>query len=71
MFGHFYETSEIGCPKHYLAHGHHVWTDQTGFDADNQHEDITVLEGLPTNLHEYVEDYLEAASIEGSPVHSR
>jgi len=62
-FEHFYETSEVGCPKHYVAHGYHVWTDETVFDADRQHESIAVFDGLPTDLHEYVEDYLVAAEL--------
>ena len=62
-FEHFYETSEVGCPKHYVANGYHVWTDETVFDTDDQHEGLAVFEGLPTDLHEYVADYLEAAGI--------
>jgi colanic acid biosynthesis protein WcaH len=62
-FEHFYESSEVGCPKHYVANGYHVWTDETIFDADDQHEGMAVFEGLPTDLHEYVEDYLKTAGI--------
>lgn len=70
VFEHFYETSEVGCEKHYVAHGFHVWTEETVFDPDGQHEGIAVFEGLPTSLHEYVREYLDAAGITGSPAHS-
>lgn len=62
-FEHFYETSEVGCPKHYVAHGYHVWSEKTTFDSDGQHDGVSVFEELPMDLHQYVEKYLSAAGI--------
>lgn len=63
VFEHFYDTSEVGCEKHYIAHGFSVWTDETTFDSDNQHDGIAVFEGVPTDLHPYVQTYLEVAGV--------
>lgn len=71
VFEHFYETSDVDCEKHYVAHGFHVWTEETAFESDEQHTGVAVFEGLPTNLHEYVETYLTAANIRESSTHSR
>ncbi|QUO47727.1 NUDIX domain-containing protein [Halorubrum ruber] len=61
-FQHFYETSEIGCEKHYVAHGFHVWTEATNFDTDKQHKALDVFERPPPNLHEYVRMYIDETS---------
>lgn len=42
-FEHFYETSEIGCEKHYVTHGFHVWSDETVFKRGRQHEEMVPL----------------------------
>ena len=62
-FEHFYETSEVGCEKHYVAHGFHVQTEATSFDCDKQHKEVVVFEEPPSNLHKYVNEYLTAAGI--------
>lgn len=60
-FQHFYETSEVGREKHYVAHGFHVWTETADFDLDEQHADVDVFEIVPSNLHKYVQMYLDEA----------
>lgn len=62
-FEHFYETSEVGCEKHYVAHGFHVWTEESVFKPDTQHGQLTTFEELPQDLHEYVVDYLKEANL--------
>jgi colanic acid biosynthesis protein WcaH len=71
VFEHFYDTSEVGCSKHYVAHGYHVWTDETVFDADDQHTGMVTFGGLPTDLYEYVEAYIDAAELRGLSNHSK
>jgi colanic acid biosynthesis protein WcaH len=63
VFEHFYETSEVGCEKHYVAHGFHVWTENSGFESDTQHGQLATFEELPHDLHEYVVNYFEAADL--------
>lgn len=46
-FEHFYEMSEVRGKKHYVAHGFHVWTEQTVFQSGGQHGDITVFSPTP------------------------
>ena len=63
-FEHFYETSEIGCDKHYVAHGFQTWTEQTMFEADTQHGEISPFTQMPQDLHEYVVDYLREIDVD-------
>ena len=63
-FEHFYETSEIGCDKHYVAHGFQTWTEQTTFEADTQHGEISPFTQMPQDLHEYVVDYLREIDVD-------
>lgn len=63
-FEHFYETSEVASEKHYVAQGYHVWTDQTTFERGGQHQEVAAFRKVPTNLHEYVDSYLEASPVE-------
>lgn len=70
-FEHFYETSEVGCAKHYIAHGYHVRTEATTFSPDGQHGEIAVFEEPPAELHEYVAAYLAEAGVSESAAHSR
>lgn len=63
VFEHFYETSEVGGEKHYVAHGFRVWTEDVGFKSDTQHGELATFEEVPQDLHEYVLDYLEAADL--------
>lgn len=62
-FEHFYETSEVGCGKHYVAHGFRVWTEDSVFEPDSQHGHLATFQELPQDLHEYVVDYLEEADL--------
>ncbi|MCY4732528.1 NUDIX domain-containing protein [Natronomonas gomsonensis] len=62
-FDHFYDTSEVGYDKHYVAHGFYVRTDATAFESDAQHEGVTAFAELPADLHPYVQAYLEAAGV--------
>jgi colanic acid biosynthesis protein WcaH len=62
-FEHFYETSEVGCEKHYVAHGLRVWTEDSGFVSDTQHGQIATFEEPPQDLHEYVVEYLKESSL--------
>jgi colanic acid biosynthesis protein WcaH len=62
-FEHFYETSEVGCEKHYVAHGFHVWSEDSEFELDPQHGQIATFEELPQDLHEYVVDYLKESNL--------
>jgi len=62
-FEHFYETSEAGYEKHYVAHGFHVRTADTVFDPDTQHSAVAVFEELPSELHDYVKAYVDAAEL--------
>lgn len=62
-FEHFYDTSEVGCAKHYVAHGFYVWTEETSFESGTQHAAMTVFDGLPTDLHPYINEYLDAAGL--------
>jgi len=62
-FDHFYDTSEVGCDKHHVAHGFHAPMDATAFESDAQHEGVTAFAELPANLHPYVQAYLEAAGV--------
>lgn len=57
-FEHRYETSEVGTEKHYVAHGFHVWTDQTTFADDDQHDTLRAFAEPPDDLHPYAQDYL-------------
>lgn len=59
-FEHFYGTSDVGRTKHYVAHGFHVWSDQSEFRIESQHHKIKIYESPPTNLHKYVNSYLES-----------
>lgn len=62
-FEHFYETSEVGGEKHYVAHGFRVWTDDSVFESDTQPGQLATFQELPQDLHEYVADYLEEAEL--------
>lgn len=64
-FDHFYETSEVGGEKHYVAHGFRVWTEDSVFEPDSQHGHLAAFQELPQDLHEYVVDYLEEADLRG------
>jgi len=66
-YGHFYERSEVGTSKHYVAHGYHVRTGETELKSDSQHRALSVFETRPENLHEYVEQYLAAADLTTLP----
>jgi colanic acid biosynthesis protein WcaH len=70
-FEHFYETSAVGCSKHYVAHGYHVRTEATTFTPDGQHSEVAVFEEPPSELHEYVAAYLAEAGFGESSAHSR
>lgn len=62
VFEHFYDTSEVGCEKHYVAHGFHVWCENVEYESDEQHNKTAVFERPLTDLHKYVEKYLDSAS---------
>lgn len=62
-FEHFYETSEVGCEKHYVAHGFRVWTENLRFESDTQHGRLATFEEPPQDLHEYVVDYLKEGNL--------
>lgn len=66
VYEHLYETADIpeSGGKHYVPVGFVVWTDETAFEADEQHRDLGVFSAteLPT-LHEYVEAYLVDAGV--------
>ncbi|TKX62978.1 NUDIX domain-containing protein [Halorubrum sp. ASP1] len=62
-FDHFYETSEVGGEKHYVAHGFRVWTENSVFEPDSQHGHLATFQELPQDTHEYVVDYLEEADL--------
>lgn len=62
VFEHFYGTSEVGSKKHYIAHGYQVWTEETVFDIGAQHTDMAVFKGIPLDIHEYVQSYLDACT---------
>lgn len=62
-FEHFYGTSEVGCTKHYVAHGFRGWTENIVFEPDTQHVQIATFEKIPQNIHQYVVDYLEEANL--------
>jgi colanic acid biosynthesis protein WcaH len=64
VYEHFYEHSEVGETKHYVAHGFHVRTDKTAFEPDTQHDAIRAFEQPPADLHEYVDAYLDAAAVD-------
>ncbi|QCS42019.1 NUDIX domain-containing protein [Natrinema versiforme] len=59
-FEHFYRTSEIGYEKHYIAHGYHVWSEETDFEADNQHSEIKIFEESLPDFHDYVDKYFRS-----------
>lgn len=61
-FEHFYDTSDVGHAKQYIAHGFHVWTDQVEFQTDDQHEKIKTFKSTPMDVHEYVREYFEQCS---------
>jgi len=60
VFDHLYDDSEVGVAKHYVAHGYHVWADQTTFEAYDQHDALATFDGAPPDAHEYVEAYFDA-----------
>jgi len=66
-YGHFYERSEVGTSKHYVAHGYHVRTGETELKSDSQHRALSVFETRPENIHEYVKQYLAAADLTTLP----
>ncbi len=68
-FEHFYETSEVGCGKHYVAHGYRVWTEESDFELDTQHGKLATFEELPEDPHEYVVAYLEEADLTSVNIH--
>lgn len=66
-FEHFYDTSDVGSEKHYVAHGFHVRTEDTVFESDTQHGEIAVFDEVPSGLHEHVEAYLDASELTELP----
>lgn len=69
-FEHFYDTSDVPGvdSKHYLANGYVVDVDDGHLTADDQHDDLRVIESPPDPLHDHVRDYLVVAdSLPGWP----
>jgi len=64
-YEHFYETAELDGVggKHYVPHGFVVRTESDSFTLDAQHDTVDVFDELPTDLHEYVDAYLEDAGL--------
>jgi len=66
-FSHFYDVADVeGTDKHYVAHGSVADVEEETFELDAQHSDVKVFTQRPDSLHQYVIDYLDAAS--ASPV---
>lgn len=63
-YDHFYDVSDVeGTSKHYVAHGFVVSADGEDISLDDQHDEVRFWSTRPTDLHEYVEAYLDEADV--------